>query len=78
MDVAALGLGITGGGAVCGLILYAIRSEMRGDVTRLDGRINTHEAGCTERQRALTAVLHSIDSKINRFEEKLDRLVEDR
>ena len=75
MELAAI-VGI--GSAVGAVVMYVIRAEMRGDVTRLDGRLNTHEAGCTQRQLALDTRLDSMDKKLDRQDEKLDRLMERR
>lgn len=65
-------------GAVGGFALYVIRAEMRGDVTRLDGRINTHEKGCEVRQTALADKLDHMDAKLDHVADKLDRIAEDR
>lgn len=44
MDVAAIGTAVATASGVAAIGLYVIRAEVRGDVTRLDGRINTTEA----------------------------------
>jgi hypothetical protein len=72
MDLSVI---IAGAGLVGGVALYVIRAEMRGDVTRLDGRLNAHEEGCTIRQKSLERTLASIDKKLDRHDEKLDRLM---
>lgn len=71
-------------------LLYVIRAEVRkdreqhaADVARLDGRINTHEAGCTQRQKTLderNESIHVALTDLKRGDEvinqKLDRLLE--
>lgn len=62
--------------AIIGAVaLYLIRVEMRGDITRLDGRINTHEKGCEERQKRIDGRLASIDRNTERMDKKLDQLM---
>lgn len=64
--------------SIGGLVLYVIRGELRGDVTRLDGRINTHERGCEEFRKRIDSSLDSIDKKQDHMDSKLDRLIEAR
>lgn len=70
------------GGVMGTAVMYVIKAEIRHDRedvarqhARLDGRINTHEAGCTARQQALANTLTSMDHKLDRFEDKIDRLM---
>lgn len=70
---------------VLGVLLYLIRSEiqsdvsaMRTEVARVDGRINTHEEGCTVRQGAIEHRLTTLDQRSERIEDKLDRVLEGR
>lgn len=79
MDIAAIGVAVgvavTASSGVGAVALYVIRSEIKGEVTRVDGRINTHEAGCDVRQRALAETLTEIKQQGHRLEDKIDRLV---
>lgn len=79
MDMSGLALLATAVGAFA---LYIIRTEVRGDVTRLDGRINTHEKECAERQRklderhrTLTAAIGDVHRDVEKVDAKLDRLL---
>lgn len=65
-------------GLVVAGVLYVIRAEIKGDVTRIDGRINTHEKGCEVRQGFIAGELASIKEHGQRMEDKLDRLLQDR
>lgn len=69
---------VLGGG-----LRYVIRAETRSDVDRLDGRINTHEEGCTERQKNIVAEFTHVRGDIARIEargvsieSKIDRIAE--
>lgn len=82
VDMAALGAAVGVSAVIGGAVLYVIRSEvgtriseMKGEVTRVDGRINTHEAGCEVRQRALAETLIEIKAQGHRLEDKIDRMV---
>ncbi len=91
MDAAqAVGLTLSGAALVGGAVLYVIQAEIRKDRTEMEekvagllGRINTHEAGCTERQRRLDERrsviqerLTAIDHRSEGMDAKLDRLLE--
>jgi hypothetical protein len=85
MELQVIAYAITAFSAVSALALYVIRTEMRGDVTRLDGRINSHEASCTQRQRQLDerhaeANAHRAETnvRLGSIDAKLDRLLESR
>lgn len=58
------------GTAFGALGLYVIRAELRGDVTRIDGRINTHEAICGERYKTLVEKQDDINKKLDRLLER--------
>jgi hypothetical protein len=80
---AVIGAALTGSSVVGAVLLYVIRKEVGGDVTRLDGRINAHEAGCNQRQAKLDerheviqGRLEAIDHRSERMDAKLDRLLE--
>lgn len=62
-------------GAVGGVALYIVRGELRGDVTRLDGRINSHERECAERQKRLDERHVESNKKLDHIVEKLDQLM---
>lgn len=79
MDVVGIiGVSIAAATGVSGVVLYVVRAENGKTTARLDGRINTHEAGCEQRQKRIDSRLESIDHKTDRIDEKLDRLVEAR
>jgi uncharacterized protein YdaT len=77
---------------ISGGALYVIRAEiskdraaMETELARTNGRIDTHEASCTERQRklderheAIQNRLASIDHRSELMDGKLDRLLERR
>lgn len=75
MDMGAIGVAIAGSSAVGAALLYVVRSELRGDVTRIDGRINTHERGCTERQKNLDERHEAITDTLKSIDHKLDKLM---
>ena len=54
----------------------AFRSDMRGQIARLDGRIDAHERGSQERQLALNERHDTSVRSIERLEAKLDRALE--
>ena len=47
-------------------------------LVRLEGRLNTHEQVCSERYDNLAEKHDDTNAKLDRFEDKLDRLVESR
>lgn len=65
MDAAGLGIVISGAVAVGGFAMYVIRSEMRGDITRLDGRINVNEALQKELKDDVQYIRERIDAALN-------------
>ncbi len=65
-------------GIVISGVLYMIRSELKGDVTRIDGRINTHEKGCEVRQGYIAGEITSLNANVRRMEDKLDKALESR
>lgn len=67
VDWGAVGAAVTVSSAVGAFGLYVIRSEIKGEVTRVDGRINTHEAGCAVRQQALAETLHEIKDDVKQL-----------
>lgn len=78
MDIHAIGAGAGIVAVVGGVVLYVIRAEMRGDVYRLDGRIDTHEKACEERQKklderhqAISKHLENIDANVRTLVDKL-------
>jgi hypothetical protein len=71
-----LGVILTAAGAVSAVALYVIRAEMRGDVSRLDGRINTHEAACEQRQKKLDERHEHISQGMERIEANISALVD--
>lgn len=82
MDAGVVAVGISIAGGVATIGLYVIRSEMKGDVIRLDGRINAHEDACEQRQEKLderhvviTRTLEAIAQTQRDMHEKIDRLV---
>jgi Na+/alanine symporter len=80
---AILSAAFAGAGVIGGFALYVIRGELKSEVTRVDGRINAHEAGCSQRQAKLDerhasiqGRLEAIDHRSERMDAKLDRLLE--
>lgn len=69
-------MSIAGGSAVGALGLYVVRAELRGDVNRLDGRINAHERQCGERQKNLDERHAMLTGMLERMDQKLDTLME--
>lgn len=68
MEIGAV-VGVLGG--VGALALYVIRGEIKGEVARVDGRINTHEAECEQRNKnaderhvAMTKTLDDISKDV--------------
>lgn len=43
---------------------------------RLEGRVNTHERGCEERQKSLDERHDAMSKKLDHIDQKLDRLIE--
>lgn len=82
MEAQVIGSIVGIGSVIGGLVLYVVRSELRGEVTRLDGRINTHEKGCEQRQQklderhtAITSILEELHEGQKEANRKLDSLV---
>lgn len=65
VDVQVIGIGIAMGGAVAGVGLYVIRAEMRGDITRLDGRMDLHSRLHEELREDVTYIRDRIDRALN-------------
>lgn len=75
MEMAIVSVLVGGVTALSGLAIYVVRSEVQKDVSRLDGRINTHERGCEERQKNLNERHAEMTKKLDAIDEKVDRLV---
>lgn len=65
-------LGLTGA-----LLLYIIRGEMRGDVTRLDGRLNGHEKECAEFRKRIDERHAESTSRADQQHEELMEAIRD-
>lgn len=65
MDV--VGIALTGGLAVIGGVVWLVR---------LEGRVNTHEAECAQRQQRMDERHVETNKKLDAIDAKLDRLVE--
>lgn len=46
-------------------LLYIVRSEIKGDVTRLDGRIDTHREAISTMKEDLRYIRSRIDQALN-------------
>lgn len=56
---------IGGVSTIGGFVLYVIRAELKGDVTRLDGRINVNEALQRELKEDVAYIRQRIDAALN-------------
>lgn len=80
--VTTIGVSIAAATAASTVLLYVVRAEINGTSQRLDGRIDTHESGCSQRQEKLDERhkniehrLDSIDRRGEAIDLKLDRLL---
>lgn len=78
MDVQSISVALTGAGVLSGLVLYVIRAEQQKDVSRLDGRLNQHEAECEQRQKNADERHDRTTEMLAHMDGKLDRLIEGR
>jgi len=78
VDAGVIGAAISASVVVGGAVLYVIRSEQAKEVARLDGRMNTHEAGCDQRQKKLDERYETQTKHLASIDDKLDRLLEAR
>lgn len=65
----AIGAGLTIVTAFLGGVIWLIR---------LEGRVNTHEAECSQRQKRADERHGEMTAKLTKIDEKLDRLIEHR
>lgn len=76
MDAGMIGVAIGAATALSSVVLYVVRSENAKDVSRLDGRMNAHEAACSERQKKLDERHEQQTNHLASIDAKLDRLLE--
>ena len=79
--VGILGLILVGISAVGSVGMFFVRSETKAvradterEVTRLDGRMNTHEKGCEERQHGIVREFLYLKDEVTRLRTALDHL----
>lgn len=65
MDLQMVGTGIAVASCIAGVALYVIRTELKGDVTRLDGRINVQQALHAKLGEDVSYIRERIDTALN-------------
>lgn len=72
MDVQVVASAAGLGTCVVGVLLYIVRAQTVEDITRLDGRIDTHEAVCAADKKHGDEWRRDIKEQLSRIEQKLD------
>lgn len=72
MDVQVVASAAGLGTCVVGVLLYIVRAQTVEDITRLDGRIDTHEAVCASEKKHADQWRQDIKDQLSRIEDKLD------